>query len=72
MANASVGWRVGRAYLHEEMASNPWEQYAFDAAERPKMGARSREWTVIGNSDIEVVGEMARCLREIAVGRIPR
>jgi hypothetical protein len=70
-ANASLGWRVGRAYLHDELASNPWEQYAYDPTERPKMGRRSREWTAIGRSEVQVVREMARCLREIAAGRVP-
>ncbi len=60
------------AYLHEEMAANPWEMYAFDPAERPNMGARSREWTAIGNREVKAVREMARCLREIAAGRVPK
>lgn len=71
-ANATLHWRVGRPYLHEEMASNPWEQYAYDPSERPKAGGRSREWTAIGNSEIEVICDMARCLREIAAARVPR
>ncbi len=71
-ANAALGWRVGRAYLHEEMAGNPWEMYASDPAERPKMGGRSREWTAIGRSEVHAVREMARCLREIGEGRVPK
>ena len=71
-ANAMLHWRIGRPYLHEEMASNPWEQYAYDPRERPMAGARSREWTAIGNGEIEVVRAMARCLREIAAGSVPR
>lgn len=54
------------------MTSNPWEQYAYDPTERPKAGGRSRDWTAIGRSEIEVVREMARCLREIASGLVPR
>ncbi|HVM29541.1 MAG TPA: hypothetical protein VM305_02040 [Candidatus Limnocylindrales bacterium] len=71
-ANAWLGWRVGDPYLHEEMASNPWEQYAYDPTERPKAGGRSREWTAVGRGEVDVVREMARCLREIGAGRAPR
>jgi hypothetical protein len=70
-ANASLEWRVGHPYLHEEMASNPWEQYAYDPRERPMAGARSREWTAIARGEVEVVREMARCLVDIAAGRVP-
>lgn len=71
-ANASLGWRVGSPYLHEEMASNPWEQYAYDPTERPKAGGRTREWTAIGRSEAQVVREMARCLREVTAGKVPQ
>jgi hypothetical protein len=54
------------------MASHPWEMYAYDPTERPKVGVRSREWTTVGNSEVDVVREMARCLSAIAAGRIPR
>ena len=70
-ANAPLAWRVGRPYLHEEMACNPWEQYAFDATERPKAGGRTGEWTAIGRDEVAVVREMARCLRDIAAGKVP-
>ncbi len=46
--------------------------YAFDPSERPVVGLRSREWTAIGSSELEVVAEMARCLREIKEGRAPK
>ncbi|CAN5425715.1 hypothetical protein BH20CHL6_BH20CHL6_10300 [soil metagenome] len=46
-------------------------QYAFDPSERPVVGLRSREWTAIGSSELEVVRGMARCLREIREGRAP-
>jgi len=45
--------------------------YAFDPAERPKVGLRSREWEVEGLTEEDVVHEMARCLREIGAGRVP-
>ncbi len=47
-------------------------QYAFDPSERPVVGLRSREWTAIGSTELEVVAEMARCLRELREGRAPR
>ena len=33
--------------------------YAFDTRERPKAGHRSREWTAVAQSELEVVREMA-------------
>ena len=47
-----------------------WEQYTFDTRERAKAGRRSREWTAVAHSELEVVREMARCLREIREGRV--
>jgi hypothetical protein len=64
------GWWVGTPSEHPERGE--WLLYAFDPAERPKVGLRSREWTSIAPTEIEVVREMARCLREIAAGRVPR
>ncbi len=60
---------VRQPMYHEDRRE--WEQYAFDTRERPKAGHRSREWTAVGGSELEVVGEMARCLRLIREGRIP-
>ena len=39
--------------------------YAFDTRERHKHGRRSREWTAVAQSELDVVREMARCLRQI-------
>ncbi len=64
------GWYVGRPTYYDERRQ--WHQYAFDPSERPVVGLRSREWTAIGSSELEVVAEMARCLREIGKGRAPR
>ena len=64
------GWFVGRpAYRHD---LDSWEHYAFDATEKAVNGGRSREWTAVGPTVVEVVREMARCLRELAAGRWPR
>lgn len=65
-----AGWEVGRPRLHDEL--NQWEQYAFDPSERPKVGKRSREWIAVGQTEVECVAEMARCLREIGEGRWPK
>ncbi len=65
-----AGWHVGRPSYHNERRQ--WVQYAFDPSERPVVGLRSREWTAIGSTELEVVAEMARCLRELREGRAPR
>jgi hypothetical protein len=57
------GWFVGPT-THEEHR-HEWTMYAFDTHERPKAGRRSREWTAVAESELEVVREMARCLRLI-------
>jgi len=36
------------------------------------MSKRSREWTAVGETEVECVREMARCLREIGNGRVPK
>ncbi len=43
----------------------------FDLTERAKVGRRQREWTAIGETEVECVRAMARCLREIREGRVP-
>jgi hypothetical protein len=63
------GWRVGRPSYDE--GRKVWEQYAYDPSDRPKVGHRSREWTVVAATEPEVIVEMARCLRLIGEGRIP-
>lgn len=64
------GWHVGRPGYNP--GRHIWEQYAFDPSERPRVGLRSREWTAIGDTEEAVVREMARCLREIGAGRVPK
>lgn len=71
-AATPAGWRVGPANLHDEMGSGQWEQYAWDPSERPNVGVRSREWTAVGETELDCLVEMARCLREIAAGRVPK
>ncbi len=64
------GWWVGSASHHPERQK--WLLYAFDPSERPKSGHRSREWEVEGPTEEYVVREMARCLREITAGKVPK
>lgn len=64
------GWQVGRPSEHPERVE--WLMYAFDPSERPTVGLRSREWTAVARSEVEVVREMARCLRAISEGSVPR
>jgi hypothetical protein len=63
-------WFVGQPMHHEHRRE--WEQYAFDTRERAKAGHRSREWTAVAVSELEVVREMTRCLRDIREGRVPK
>jgi hypothetical protein len=63
------GWSVGRPSYHDERRE--WLIYGFDQREHPQVGVRSREWTAVGATEVEVLREMARCLREIGAGRVP-
>jgi hypothetical protein len=67
---ARPGWRVGQPSWHHER--DQWQQYAHHAYERASVGKRSREWTAVAPTELDVVVEMARCLREIMAGRVPR
>ena len=62
------GWLVGTPVYIERRG---WEQYAFDMRERAKAGHRSREWTALASSELDVVREMARCLRLIGEALVP-
>jgi hypothetical protein len=64
------GWWVGRPSYHDERWE--WLLYAFDPSERPVVGIRQREWEAVAPTEVEVVREMARCLREIGQGRVPK
>jgi hypothetical protein len=70
LAAIPPGWSVGRPSYHDERRE--WLLYAFDPSERPVVGLRSRQWTAIAESEVGVVREMARCLRAIGAGRVPR
>jgi hypothetical protein len=69
-AATPAGWPVGRPSRRDERSQ--WMMYAFHPSERPEMGARSREWTAGAQTELDVVRQMARCLREIRAGRAPK
>ena len=64
------GWFVGRPSYSERYKA--WDQYAFDPSERAQVGVRSREWTAAASTEVGVVRELARCLRLIREGRVPK
>ena len=47
------GWLVGPPMYHEDRRD--WEQYGFDTRERPKAGHRSREWTAVAQTELDLV-----------------
>ena len=69
MAAMPPAWTVARPTWHIE--DRRWTLYAWDTSERVKVGKRSREWTAVGATEVDVVREMARCLRDIAADRRP-
>jgi hypothetical protein len=68
--NTPEGWQVGRPGYEERY--HQWSMYAFDPAERPVVGKRSREWTAVGQTELHCLQVMARCLAQIKAGRWPR
>ncbi len=61
-------WWVGSPSYHDERRE--WLLYAYHPSERAVVGVRRREWTAIADTEEAVVREVARCLREIAAGRV--
>lgn len=70
-ANEPLGWFVGQP-TEPTVRGLEWTQYAFDPRETPRVGRRTREWTAMAPTQLGVLREMARCLREISGGRAPR
>jgi len=68
-ADTPPGWYAGRL---GQRHGGSWAMYAFDTTEKAHVGRRSREWTAVGQTEAECVREMARCLREISEGRVPK
>jgi len=68
--NTPPGWYVGRpAYVDR---FREWRMYAFDPSERPVVGRRSRESVATGQTELDCLRVMARCLAEIKAGRWPK
>jgi hypothetical protein len=67
LAGTPPGRFVGTPSYHVE-----WALYAFDTCEKAHIGKRSREWTAVAPTETLVVREMARCLHEIAAGKVPK
>jgi hypothetical protein len=40
-------------------------------SERPNVGVRSREWTAVAETEVDVLREIACCLREISAEGVP-
>jgi hypothetical protein len=65
-----LGWHVGRPGYSDALKVR--EQYACMPAEsRHGVGHRAHEWATTGQTEVEVVREMARCLRLIGARRVP-
>ena len=64
-----AGWFVGRP---GQRYGGQWAMYAFDTTQKPHVGRRSREWTAVDQTEEECIREMARCLRDIGEGRVPK
>lgn len=65
-----AGWWVGTPSYYDERRE--WLLYAFDPSEKPIVGVRKREWTAVAPTAVGVVRDMARGLREIAAGGVPK
>ena len=64
------GWYVGTPGYNG--LYRQWEIYAYDTTEDAPPDRRSREWTAVAPTEERVVREMARCLRLITAGRVPK
>ena len=65
-----AGWQVGRPVYNP--GAHRWQLYAWMPSERLRVGHRTNEWTAVGQTEVECVGQMARCLRIIGAGEVPR
>jgi hypothetical protein len=67
-AATPADWYVGRP---GQRHGGQWAMYAYDTTEKAQIGHPRREWTAVGQTEAQCVREMARCLHEIAAGRVP-
>jgi hypothetical protein len=64
-------WFLGRRLFVERY--NHWVQFAYDTTDRGRPGKpRTRQWTALGETEVECVREMGRCLRIIGQGAWPK
>ena len=63
---------AGSLAIQGNATAAQWQMYAYDTTEKAEIGRRSREWTAVVESEVECVLEMARCMREISEGKVPR
>lgn len=63
-----AGWVAMQPSYHDE--DRAWHLYAYDPAERPKVGKRSRAVTAVGESEAACVRAMARILAGVTEGRL--
>lgn len=63
------GWYVGRPGCEDRYQQ--WSMYAFDPAEKAVVGERSREWTAVGQTELDCLLDMAYCPSELAPSRWP-
>jgi len=69
-ANTPEGWQVRRPGYVDRYRE--WRMYAFDPGEKLVVGRRSRESVASGQTELDCLEEMARCLAEIKAGHWPR
>ena len=58
-ANLRIYWNIGRP-SYDEHRQPPWQQFAFDPLETPRVGRRSRSITAGGETELDCLREMAR------------
>lgn len=51
--NTPAGWYVGTPGYEERFRQ--WSMYAFDPSEKPEVGKRLREWTAVGQTELDCV-----------------
>jgi len=64
------GWQIGGPAFDERKGE--WSLYAWDVTERVKAGRRTRDWIAVHPTQSGVLREMARCLRTLDEGQVPK
>ena len=68
--NTPEGWYVGRPGWEDRYRQ--WSMFAFDPSEKAVEGGRERQWIAVGQTELDCVRDMARCLGESKAGRWPK